>query len=313
MRFFTSLSQIPEGFGPSAVTIGKFDGVHAGHRRVIAELLRIGEEQGLVPTVVTFDRNPLSLLRPEDCPPPLISNDQKRDLLAELGVAATVMLPFDRAFAQQTPQEFVHSILVLALRAGYVMVGSDFRFGVRGSGDVALLAELGQEEGFEVRAIGEVDSAGGRRVSSTWIRQLMAAGDVRAAGELLGREPVVRGVVVHGENRGRRLGFPTANLARDPEGLIPADGVYAGWLGVDGRRYPAAISVGNNPTFEGVPERQVEAHVLDETMDLYGRTVEVSFAERIRGMERFEGVAALAAQIATDVGEVRRVLGSATA
>ena len=309
MQFYTSLADVPADFGPSAVTVGKFDGVHTGHRSVLSALRAISAERGLVPTVLTFDRNPLSLLHPERCPAVLVSNEQKRELLASTGVDATVMLTFDRRFSEQTPDQFIENVLVAALHARVVFVGPDFRFGVHGSGDVTMLAKAGGRLGFEVRSVQEMKSGGTRRVSSTWIRNLLSDGDVAGAARLLGREPSVRGVVVRGEQRGRALGYPTANLSPDLEGFIPADGVYAGWLTVDGERMPAAASVGNNPTFPGVPERQVEAHVLDADLDLYGKTVELSFTQRIRAMEKFDGVDALIAQIREDEARARQILG----
>lgn len=311
MRVFRAVADIPDGWGPSAVTIGKFDGVHTGHRAVIDRLRAVAAERGLTSTIITFDRNPLELLAPEKCPASLVSNAQKLDLLASTGVDATLMVAFDRALAGLDPEDFVHTILVDRLHAAAVLVGSDFRFGARGAGDVAMLRRLGEKYGFEVELIDDVRPEHGRRVSSTWIRELLADGDVRHAAELLGSAPTVRGVVVHGAARGRELGFPTANLSPESEGLIPADGVYAGWLTDAGERYPAAISVGNNPTFEGVPHKQVEAYVLDRDLDLYDHTVEVSFVERIRGMVAYTGVEPLIAQIADDVQRARGLLGAA--
>ncbi|WP_403020111.1 bifunctional riboflavin kinase/FAD synthetase [Salinibacterium sp. GXW1014] len=309
MERFRSLDEVPAGFGPSAVTIGKFDGVHAGHRAVIGELLTMAEAQGLVPTVVTFDRHPLAHLDPARAPEALISTEQKLERLEGAGVQATLIVAFDESFAAQTPEEFVENILVGALGARLVFVGSDFRYGHRGVGTVETLKHAGRVHGFEVRLVDDVRAAEGRRASSTWIREALAAGNVREATEVLGMQPTVRSVVVPGEKRGRELGFPTANLRPRPEGFIPADGVYAGWLTVDGTTYPAAISIGNNPTFEGVPERQVEAYVLDQDIDLYGRTVEVTFTERLRGMVKYTTVEALIDQLRDDVADTRRVLG----
>jgi riboflavin kinase/FMN adenylyltransferase len=308
MKIFRSLAEVPDGFGPSAVTIGKFDGVHMGHRAVIARLCEVASERGLVSTVITFDRNPLEVLAPDKCPVSLVSIEQKLDLLAGTGVEATLMVAFDRALASLDPEEFVHRILVDRLHAAAVLVGSDFRFGSKGAGNVDLLRELGEKYGFDVHLIDDVRPEHGRRVSSTWIRELLAAGEVGHAGELLGHVPTLRGVVVHGAKRGRELGFPTANLSPESEGLIPSDGVYAGWLTDAGQRYPAAISVGNNPTFEGVPQKQVEAYVLDRELDLYDHHVEISFVERIRGMVAYSGIEPLIAQIADDVAEARRIL-----
>ena len=310
MEFFDSLAAVPAGFGPSAVTIGKFDGVHAGHRKVITALLDVARREGLVATAVTFDRHPLSLLRPESCPEPLLSNAQNVDRLAETGLDATVMLEFDRAFSEQSPEQFVRSILVESLNARVVLVGRDFRFGARGAGTVDTLRELGEAHGFVVRLIEDVVADGSeRRASSTWVRELLAAGEVEQAASLLGHEPSIRALVVHGHERGRELGYPTANLSHDVEGFVPADGVYAAWYTVDGVRYGAAVSVGNNPTFEGVPEKTVEGHLFDVTLDLYDRVVEVSFVKYIRGMRKFSGMDTLAEQMAADEREIREVLG----
>lgn len=313
MQTFTSTDQVPSNFGPSAVAIGKFDGVHAGHRRVIAQLEVEASARSLVPTVVTFDRNPLSILRPELCPEPLLSNGQKLDRLAETGVAATLMVTFDEAFSRQAPERFVREILVDALHARIVMVGADFRFGARGAGTVDTLRELGAGWGFEVVLIDDVvldvTHDGGHRVSSTWIRDLLSEGRPREAATLLGHLAGIRSNVVHGHARGRDLGYPTANLAHGAEGFIPADGVYAAWLTVGGRRYGAAVSIGNNPTFEGVPDKTVEAHVLDEKLDLYDKVVDLEFAEYIRPMEKFSDVAALVTQMTLDEQAIRAILG----
>ncbi len=305
MRIFDGVAQVPAGFGPSAITIGKFDGVHVGHRAVLARLRSIAARDRLQAVAVTFDRNPLALLAPDKCPESLVSIPQKLRLLATTGVDASLVLHFDRELASLAPEAFVGDILVDALQARAVLVGADFRFGSRGAGDVALLTELGAEHGFDVEVVGDVRPSDDRRVSSTWVRELLAEGDVRRAAELLGHTPTVRGLVVHGAARGRELGFPTANLSPESEGLIPADGVYAGWLTDGGVRYPAAISVGNNPTFEGVPKKQVEAYVLDRDIDLYDHVVDVEFVERIRGMVAFTTIDDLIVQMRRDVDEVR--------
>jgi riboflavin kinase / FMN adenylyltransferase len=315
VRVFTGIETVPPGFGPSAVTIGKFDGLHTGHRVVVEDLLALAGDD-LEPVVVTFDRNPLELLRPDRCPPPLVGMEQKLELLAGAGVGTTVVLRFDEALASLEPEAFVEQVLLGPLGMRRLLVGDDFRFGHRGRGDVALLEALGAERGFVVRVQTQV-SRETRRVSSTWIRELLGAGAIEEATQLLGRPPAVRGEVVHGAHRGRELGYPTANLAQQSDGMIPADGVYAGRL-VDRSptppvAYPAAISVGSNPTFEGVPPKQVEAYVLDETLDLYGHLVDVEFLHRIRGQVAYTGVEPLIAQIAVDVDQVRTLLAAAPA
>ncbi|GAA5211183.1 bifunctional riboflavin kinase/FAD synthetase [Microbacterium kyungheense] len=335
MIVFRDPSEVPAGFGPSVVAIGKFDGVHSGHRAVIdrarVDALRLVDDASRSATdadagarvvAVTFDRNPLALLRPEICPQSLVGVEQKLRLLADAGADATLMLTFDRALADLGAREFVEHVLVGALGVRIVMVGADFRFGRGGAGNPDLLRELGPEFGFEVHVVDDVRAIdAGRRVSSTWVRELLDAGDVAGAARLLGRPHAVRGEVVHGLKRGRELGFPTANLSADLEGFVPAEGVYAGWLVDEGTpedeassprssvRYPAAISIGTNPTFDDIDVRQVEAYVLDETdLDLYGHTIEVEFVARIRGMVAFDDVDALITQMTDDIVRVRRSL-----
>ncbi|WP_137846059.1 bifunctional riboflavin kinase/FAD synthetase [Microbacterium sp. 2FI] len=323
MIVFRSPDEVPDGFGPSIVAIGKFDGVHTGHRAVIDRARVDAVESDARVVAVTFDRNPLALLRPDLCPESLIGVGQKLQLLAETGVDATLLLTFDRALADLPAREFVEHVLVGALDVRILLVGRDFRFGRGGAGDPELLRELGREFGFDVDVVDDVRSMdAGRRVSSTWVREALAAGDVETASRILGRPHAVRGEVVHGLKRGRELGFPTANLSADLEGFVPAEGVYAGWLVDEGSqdagrhgdprrsiRYPAAISIGTNPTFDDVEHRQVEAYVLDETdLDLYGHIVEVQFTARIREMTAFAGIEALVVQIADDVERVRAAL-----
>lgn len=313
MIVFRDPADVPPGFGPSVVAIGKFDGVHTGHRAVI-DRARVEAADGAQVVAVTFDRNPLSVLRPDRCPPDVIGPHQKLELLERAGVDATLLLTFDEARAAQPAEEFVREVLVDALAARTVLVGRDFRFGAGGAGDPDLLERLGERDGFRVDVVDDVRAVhADRRVSSTWIREALAAGDIATAARLLGRAPSVWGEVVHGLKRGRELGYPTANLSPELEGFVPADGVYAGWLiDVDGARrisYPAAISIGTNPTFDDVHQRQVEVYVLDETdLDLYGHHVEVRFVERVRGMAAFDGIDALLVQMADDVERVRGIL-----
>lgn len=318
MIVFHDPSEVPAGFGPSVVAIGKFDGVHSGHRAVLDRARVDATTGGARVVAVTFDRNPLAVLRPDICPEDLIGVHQKVQLLAETGIDATLVLRFDAELAGLTAREFVQRVLVDALQVRTVMVGADFRFGRGGAGNPDVLRELGREWAFDVDVVDDVRAIGaGRRVSSTWIREVLAEGDVETAAKLLGRPASVWGEVVHGLKRGRELGFPTANLAADLEGFVPADGVYAGWLIDEGSsdglrsgvRYPAAISIGLNPHFDDVEVRQVEAYVLDETdLDLYGHRVEVQFVRRIRGMAAFEGLDALVRQITDDVRRVRAAL-----
>ncbi|WP_435744130.1 bifunctional riboflavin kinase/FAD synthetase [Nocardioides sp. SYSU DS0663] len=310
MQVWRSLEDVPDDLGRTVVVVGNFDGVHLGHRRVLARARELARERGgLAVVAVTFDPHPMAVLRPEHAPTALTTVDARADLLAEAGADGVLAVPFDRSVAAWTPEEFVTRVLVDALRAAAVVVGANFRFGSRAAGDVATLTELGAVHDFTAEGI-PLD--GGPMVwSSTYVRTCLAAGDVTGAAEALGRPYAVRGEVVRGDQRGRELGYPTANVPTGGLMAVPADGVYAGWLRrLDtGERHPAAISVGTNPTFHGARERRVESYVLDRTdLELYGVEVEVSFVERLRGMTTFASVEELVDQMADDVRRARELL-----
>ena len=295
----------------TAVTIGAYDGVHLGHRALLADLVARAGAAGLSPVVVTFDRHPASVVRPESAPPLLTDLEQKLELLAECGIERTLVVPFDRARADESAEDFVREVLVETLEAKLVVVGEDFHFGNRRRGNVALLRELGWEHGFEVvgvRLTGE-DLA---PVSSTRIRSLVASGDVVGAAALLGRPHEVRGPVVHGDGRGAsELGFPTANLEVSTDIAMPADGIYAGYYRrPDGTGYLAAISVGRRPTFYDPASASVlvEAYLLHFDGDLYGELGRVSFVRRLRDERQFDSVDALIAQMHDDVADTERLL-----
>jgi riboflavin kinase/FMN adenylyltransferase len=318
MLRWSDLSQIPQGYGPSVVTLGNFDGVHKGHRAVLAtvvERARADGSEGAHAVAVTFDPHPVAVLHPERAPQIITSPEQRLDLLAATGLDAVLVMEFTHEFALWTPERFVVEVFVKALGASVVVVGEDTRFGVRNSGDVNTLRRLGEEHGFEVLTLTDIGEGG--RWSSSRVRALVVAGDVAASAEILGRPHQVSGEVVHGDHRGRELGYPTANLSQQSVGLIPADGVYVGRLirpslperDLD-RALPAAISIGTNPTFAGT-QRRVEAHVLDRTdLDLYGETVVFEFIERLRPTEKFDSIEGLLLQIADDVERARAVLSS---
>jgi riboflavin kinase / FMN adenylyltransferase len=312
---WNDLRDVPAGYGPSAVTIGNFDGVHRGHHAVLGLVVDRARAGGLHAVAITFDPHPLAVLYPDRAPEPLSTTEHKLELLAAAGLEAVLVMPFTQELALWSPRRFVQEVIVDALGAKEVVVGSDTRFGHRNSGDVGTLRELGQELGFTVQVVADLGRRGAeRRWSSTWVRELIAEGEVAAAAEVLGRPHRVTGVVVHGDHRGRELGYPTANLAPDAIGAVPADGVYAGWLVRNevGERLPAAISVGTNPTFDGTV-RRVEAYVLGrDDLDLYGETVAVEFVERLRPTLRFEGIDELIRQMADDVARCREVLGVST-
>jgi riboflavin kinase/FMN adenylyltransferase len=294
--------------GATAVTIGKFDGIHRGHLALIEELKSAASLHGLKSVLVTFDRHPDSLLNPGKLKCPLIGTAQKIELIASAGVEVMLTLAFDENLAKQTAAEFVQQQLVDALNAKVVIVGEDFRFGAGGAGDVTLLHDLGQQLGFEVRVIPSA-TVDGVKVSTSAIRDLLDAGDVVGAAKALGRAHTTVGIIEHGLKIGRTIGFPTANMSRDAEGYLPLDGVYAGWLIADGIRYPAAHSVGINETFQAVP-RLVESHVLDrKDLDLYDKVVTLEYIDFIRPSAKFDGVDALVAEINRDLDKIRNILG----
>jgi riboflavin kinase / FMN adenylyltransferase len=312
MQRWQGLQDVPDGWGRSVVTIGVFDGVHRGHQRVVGRAVEAAAHLGLPVVVITFDPHPDEVVRPGSHPPFLSTTRRRAELLAGLGADAVCVLPFTPEFSRLGPDEFVRVVLVDRLHAARVVVGEDFRFGHRAAGDVALLAELGEKYDFVAEAE-PLLTDDGVRISSTAIREQLAAGDVAAAARDLGRPHRVEGVVVRGQQRGRGLGFPTANLETLPHTAIPADGVYAGWLvalgtgGQEQERWPAAISVGTNPTFDG-RERIVEAYALDrDDLDLYGVHVAVDFVARLRGMIKFDSVADLVEQMRRDVDAARAV------
>ncbi|WP_329568219.1 bifunctional riboflavin kinase/FAD synthetase [Kitasatospora sp. NBC_01266] len=310
MQRWRGLEEIPGDWGRSVVTIGSFDGVHLGHQLIINRAVLRARELGVKAVVVTFDPHPSEVVRPGSHPPLLAPHPRRAELMATLGVDAVLVLPFTAEFSKESPQTFVQQVLVDALHARLVIEGPNFRFGHKAAGDVALLAELGRAADFEVEVVDlQVRGAagGGEPFSSTLVRRLVATGDMAGAGEVLGRPHRVEGTVVRGAQRGRDLGYPTANVDTVPHSAVPADGVYAGWLTASGEQMPAAISVGTNPTFDGTA-RTVEAYAIDRVgLDLYGLHVAVDFLAFLRGMEKFDTIEALLDRMAADVKQAREL------
>lgn len=308
MLHFTSLDEARKNITASAVTIGKFDALHLGHQFLLAELKSSAKSQDLTSVVVTFDRHPLSTLQPASAPRPIIGRQQKSKLLAGLQLDALVTLEFDDALAQLSAEDFVRTVLVERLKAKFVLVGHDFRFGANGEGDARLFAELAKKYDFEFKELDKFQ-VDGEVVSATRVRELLDVGDVVTAAKLLGRAHVTTGEVEHGLKIGRTIGFPTANISRDCEGYLPLDGVYAGWMHVDGEKLPTAISIGINETFQAVP-RLAEAFVLDRNdLDLYGKTVNLEYVGFVRPAAKFNGVEDLVLAINRDIARVRELLG----
>jgi riboflavin kinase/FMN adenylyltransferase len=279
---------------PRHVAIGTFDGVHLGHQAVIE-----GAD-----TVLTFDPHPLEVIHPTATPKLIMPFSVKRDVIAGLGVEELVVIPFDEDFAHQTAEEFIEAILIERLGATQVSVGENFRFGAKAKGDAAMLEARPE---FETRVLPLVE-VGGETVSSTRIRAHVAAGDMEDARRCLGAPFMVEGTVVKGDQRGRELGFPTANIVPDDRFVIPGHGVYAAFA--DGA--PAAVNVGVRPTFETGRGILIETYLIDRDEDLYGRTLRVAFVERLRGEKRYDAVAELIAQMGRDVEDARRVCAQFT-
>lgn len=312
MRVVTDLAAV--GDRPSVVTIGAFDGVHRGHRAVLHLVRELADARDLQAALVTFDRHPAQVVRPESAPRLLTDPAQKLELLEATGlIDLCFVLRFDEERSREPADEFVREVLAGGLHARVVLVGADFHFGHRRSGNVALLERMGLDLGFEVLGLGLVapdDDPDHVPYSSTRVRRLLAEGRVEEAARLLGRPHEVRGTVVGGDRRGRELGFPTANVALDPALCLPADGIYAGtFRGGDGVPRAAAVSLGRRPTFHADADASLlEAHVLDFDGDLYGQPAAVAFLARLRGEERFESVDALVAQMARDVEATRALV-----
>jgi riboflavin kinase / FMN adenylyltransferase len=307
VHVWRGLDAVPADWPASVVSIGVYDGVHRGHRMILDRAVAEARAGDAASVVVTFDPHPAAVVgRP--VPLMLGTLHNRARWLAEVGIDALLILPFTRELSERSPAEFVELVLADRLHAVHVVVGENFRFGHKQAGDVTLLAELGAQAGFTVDAVGLVRGGAQEPFSSTFIRNRLAAGDVEAAADALGRPHRVEGPVVRGDARGKQLGYPTANLDVLDGMAVPGDGVYAGYLVRQrGERMPAAISVGTNPTFDGT-ERRVEAYVLDADIDLYGEHVAIEFTHRLRGMVRFDGVEPLVEQMGEDVRRTRELL-----
>ena len=325
MEVWYGAEQVPANLsapgGPgSVVTMGIFDGVHRGHQAVLGRVVELAHEfarggRRPLAVAVTFDPHPRRVHQPGLDLPLITSLTDRLASLEDLGLDAVLVITYTLDFAAQSPQSFVRTWLEGLLGARAVVVGDDVRFGCHNSGDAATLEQLGRADGFEVEIVSKIRSDEGRRWSSTWIRQCLKDGNMGQVSRILGRPHRLRGVVVRGLRRGRELGFPTANLEAATAGVVPPDGVYAGWLirgGGDGdgvQRLPAAISIGTNPTFDDVPQRTVEAHVLGRAdLNLYGEEVGIELVERLRPMLAFDGLDALLVQMRADIEDTARIL-----
>jgi riboflavin kinase/FMN adenylyltransferase len=314
---------IPSDWGRCVLTIGVFDGVHRGHAELIARAVKAGRTRGVPTVLMTFDPHPMEVVFPGSHPAQLTTLTRRAELAEELGIDVFLVMPFTTDFMKLTPERYIHELLVERLHVLDVLVGDNFTFGKKATGNADTLRRAGERFGFSVESVSLVAEQHDSQTvtySSTYIRACVDAGDVVAAAEALGRPHRVEGVVVRGEGRGRGLGYPTANVAPPMYSAIPADGVYAAWFTVlapgpaagpvtTGRHYPAAVSVGTNPTFSG-RTRTVEAFVMDVDADLYGQHVAVDFVARIRGQEKFADIDELIAAMGRDTAKARSVLAA---
>jgi riboflavin kinase/FMN adenylyltransferase len=310
----TDASTVPFPDERTVLTIGAYDGLHRGHQAVIAQVRALAAERAARSAVVTFDRHPATVVRPESAPKLLTDQAQRMELLEATGIDAAVVLPFDEAQAEESPLAFIERVLVKSLHADCVVVGDDFHFGRNREGNVALLREIGETYGFDVEPVVLVPRGDGvdEPVSSTAIRRALAGGNVTLAADLLGRPFEARGVVVQGDQRGRLLGFPTANVEVSNRVCLPADGVYAGhYQRPDGSAYPCAINLGRRPTFyEHADSSLLEAHLIDFEGDLYGEAACIRFVGFLRSERKFDGIDSLVAQLKQDVQHARDVLSA---
>ncbi|HWL65901.1 MAG TPA: bifunctional riboflavin kinase/FAD synthetase [Actinomycetota bacterium] len=304
-----NLSPPPNG---CAVAIGTFDGVHLGHRALIDAAKRRAEREGLASAILTWDRHPNETVHPDRIPPLLTSTERRIELLSEQGADLLAVLEFNRELSSWSPERFVKEVLANGLSTRVVTIGEGWRFGRGAAGTVELLEELGSDLGFEVEVV-PLQVVDGEPVSSSRVRSIVASGDMQGAEKLLQRPFDVEGVVVHGDDRGAGLGFPTANVALHPLLASPARGVYAGRARADEKWHTAAINVGVNPTFGGDPSSmpmRIEAFLLDFSGGLYDETIRIEFHERLRDEERFPSADALVEQMKLDVEATRRVIES---
>jgi len=315
------LDEVPEGFGQpdgTVVTIGVFDGVHRGHQLLIGRAVDEARRLGVPSVVMTFDPHPVAVFAPDRAPNALLSLEERARLIASLGVDYLLVVDFREELAGDSPEEYVTGTLLGRLNARHVVVGENFTFGRDAAGTAATMAELGRDHCFDVTIVGLLDD-GGVRICSTAIRQGLAEGNIDVARDYMGRPFAVTAEIERGAGRGgRELGYPTTNQYVEDVTALPADGVYAGWLTVLGEepiegdmepgiRYPAAISVGTNPTF-GDDRRSVESFILDRDADLYGRTARVEFVGKVRDMVKFDSVDELLEHMARDVARTREIL-----
>ncbi|MAR54099.1 MAG: bifunctional riboflavin kinase/FMN adenylyltransferase [Acidimicrobiaceae bacterium] len=312
MEIIRDLAWSPTLEQGSVVTVGEYDGVHRGHRTIVSEMHRLAAERGCATAVVTFDRHPATIVRPESAPLLLCDLDHKLELLAETGVDYTLVVEFTPEQAEVPAEVFARQVLVDCLQARAVVVGADFHFGKGRRGNVETLGVVGEEFGYEVLGLPLVKhlTGEGEVISSTSIRAALSDGDVEKAHRLLGRPFEVRGVVTPGDRRGRTIGFPTANIPTTSDLQVPADGVYAAWyIREDGKEYPAAVNIGKRPTFyDDADKSLIEAHLIGFRGDLYGESAKVRFVRRLRGERKFEGIEPLKEQLAKDVADASKCL-----
>jgi riboflavin kinase/FMN adenylyltransferase len=307
LALYRHLDDLPERFRGGVVSIGNFDGVHGGHARILECLLRMARQQGVCAVVLTFDPHPARLLRPQQAPTPLSWTEYKARLLQELGVDAVVAYPTDPSLLALSPAEFFERIVLGQFRARGMVEGQNFFFGHDRGGNIKVLGQFCRQAGIPLEVV-EPAQIDGQVVSSSRVRTLISAGAVAEAAHLLTRPYRIRGTVIHGQGRGNKLGYPTANVGAI-DVLLPGEGIYAGRAWIDGKSYATAMSLGGNPTFDE-SEQKVEAFLLDYGGDIYGRPIEIDFLTRLRDIKRFDSAVELTEQMALDVQQTRWITGN---
>lgn len=306
MKIFDNLENLPNFDKKLVVALGNFDGVHVGHRHLLEEMINFSSQAKAVPSVFLFHPHPQKVLDPENAPKMLLDLEKKIEILESLNIEIVFIIPFNGKIASLTPKEFVEEVIVKKLKAHGVFVGFNYRFGHGASGTPELLLKLGAEYGFNVRVIPPI-TINGEMVSSTRIRDLLNSGDIQKARKLLGYWPLLSGKIIKGDQRGRRLGFPTANIDLSDDLLVPSSGVYAGRALLDDKRYPAVINIGKRPTFYNDAEKLIEAHLLGYQEFAYGKKIEIELYEKLREERKFSEVKDLVMQIQKDIKDALQI------
>ncbi len=310
MKVINGLKDLKRQAKNSAVAIGVFDGVHAGHRKIIKTAAQKAKKEGLKSVVVTFDPHPLDVLRPKHHATTMTGLNLKSHLIQSLGVDVLLIIKFDKTFARTSAKKFIEHILIDKLKVKHVVVGKNFHFGAGGRGDVDYLKIFGKTYGFKVDEVALVKTADGHKISSTRIRNLLKAGDLKSAQEILGHPVIISGTVVEGKGYGSQTGFHTANIETEDKASVPKEGVYTGFTLIDNKKYNSVLNIGPSPTFN-IKKKRIEVHILGYSKHLYDNILEVELIARLRDIKKFKDAKALSRQIKKDIDKAKSILAKA--